>query len=135
MDKLDELRKISENSHNDKENQRYVLRYVVTAEILNIMEKNDIRKATLAKQLGYSKGHISRVLSGDRNMTLDTISDIAMALGVNIEFTLKEKKATQKHTEQDAFFWLISNDKREYNRQECGDDFVYGNPKIVPWVA
>jgi len=60
MDKLDELRKISENSHNDKENQRYVLRYVVTAEILNIMEKNDIRKATLAKQLGYSKGHISR---------------------------------------------------------------------------
>jgi len=135
MDKLDDFRKISENSQNDKENQRYVLRYVVTAQILNIMKEKHESKATLAKELGFSKGHISRVLSGDRNMTLDTISDIAMALGVDIEFTMKAKKETRNHIEQTGFFELISNDGNKYKQQESETDFFYIDAKIVQGVA
>jgi plasmid maintenance system antidote protein VapI len=107
----------------------------VTAEILNIMKENGIRKVTLAQELGYSKAHIARLLGGDRNMTLDTISDIAMALGMDVEFTMRPKKVVQNSTEHTGFFELISNDASRYNQEEPEVDSSYSDAKITSWVA
>lgn len=91
--RIDRFIEIAKNSSTDMEIQRYVMRNMVTAEILNSMENLDISKTELASRLNFTKGHISRILSGDRNMTLDTISDIALALGVRFSFsTVFEKK-------------------------------------------
>ena len=84
---IDRFIEIAENSSTDKEIQRYVMRTMVTGEILNTMEALGVNKSDLAAMLHCTKGHISRMLSGDRNLTLDSISDIAVALGIRVSFS------------------------------------------------
>ncbi|ASN68820.1 hypothetical protein 7AX3_78 [uncultured Caudovirales phage] len=58
------------------------LTFDVTEEILIIMEDKGITKKDLADKLGKSKAYISQLLSGSKNMTLRTLSDLCFALGV-----------------------------------------------------
>lgn len=48
------------------------------------MEDERITKSELAKRLGKTKGFVTQVLSGNRNLTLRTIADIADALGFRV---------------------------------------------------
>ncbi len=59
------------------EQERAVL--LATEEILNLMEREGISKADLAKALGKSKAYITQALSGGRNMTLRTLAGFAWA--------------------------------------------------------
>ncbi len=52
---------------------------LATEEILQLMEREGISKADLAKALGKSKAHITQALSGGRNMTLRTLAAFAWA--------------------------------------------------------
>jgi len=47
-------------------------------------------KADLARALTTSKSNVTQLLSGDRNMTLTTLSDIASALGLSPNIYLAE---------------------------------------------
>jgi transcriptional regulator with XRE-family HTH domain len=53
----------------------------VTEEIWKAMEEAGINKTQLAERMGSTRGYISQVLNGSRNMTLRTLSDICFALG------------------------------------------------------
>lgn len=53
----------------------------VTEEIWKAMEEAGVTKAELANRMGATKGYVSQVLSGSRNMTLRTLADICFALG------------------------------------------------------
>ena len=48
------------------------------------MEDAQLSKSGLAARLGKTKGFVSQVLSGNRNLTLRTIADIADALGFRV---------------------------------------------------
>lgn len=52
----------------------------VTDDLLVVMEDNGVSKHELARRLGKSKSFVSQILSGRRNMTLGTFSDICFAL-------------------------------------------------------
>ncbi len=52
----------------------------ITDELLIIMEDNGVTKQELARRLGKSRSFVSQILSGRRNMTLGTFSDICFAL-------------------------------------------------------
>lgn len=54
------------------------------------MEALNVSKAELAKRLGCSKAHVTGLLSGSRNMTLETLSHIAHALGCRADVRLVE---------------------------------------------
>ncbi|CAH7000181.1 helix-turn-helix domain-containing protein [Vibrio splendidus] len=56
--------------------------YTVTEDLLMIMEDKGVSKAELARKLSKSKSYVTQVLSGSRNMTLGSLSDICFALGV-----------------------------------------------------
>lgn len=56
----------------------------VTEQIESVMKKKDINRTELAKLMGVSKSHISRLLSGDRNMRLSTVQKIVDTLGVPV---------------------------------------------------
>lgn len=58
---------------------------VVTEAIATAMEQANMRRADLAEVLGKTKGHVSQVLSGRRNMTLNTLGDILWACGQELE--------------------------------------------------
>jgi transcriptional regulator with XRE-family HTH domain len=63
----------------------------VTEQLWEAMDKAGQSKADLAKRLDCSKAHISNVLSGNRNMTLRTLSDIADALGCEVTVKIAPK--------------------------------------------
>jgi len=52
----------------------------------------DISKTDLAKRLGKTKGFVSQILSGGRNLTLRTIADVCWALGYAPHFELKRER-------------------------------------------
>ena len=61
------------------EQERLILE--VTELICGIMEEERISRSELAKRLQKSKGHVSQLLDGSRNMTLRTLAEILSALG------------------------------------------------------
>ena len=54
----------------------------VTERICEAMEEQRINRVQLALKLGKSKGYISQLLDGSANMTLRTMSDVFLALGL-----------------------------------------------------
>ena len=54
------------------------------AERLILRTTENITRVDLAKSIGKSKGHISQLLNGKRNMTLRTLAEIAFALNVRV---------------------------------------------------
>lgn len=71
-----------------------------TEEIWRILEETNISKADLAKKMGVTKGHISQILNGSRNMTLRTLADICFALDcqpmLRLELKPKEQEIGQE---------------------------------------
>ena len=68
----------------------------VTEDILVAMEDLGITKSELARRLGKSKPRITQLLGGSSNMTIGTLSDIAVELGLNLDKTFKEY-SVQRH--------------------------------------
>ena len=52
-----------------------------TEAVWSALEHAGINKSELAERLGTTKGYVSQVLSGSRNMTLRTLADICFAVG------------------------------------------------------
>ncbi|MFT4929423.1 MAG: plasmid maintenance system antidote protein VapI [Phenylobacterium sp.] len=70
--------------------------YNVTEDLLVILEDMNISKKELARRLGKSRSYVTQILSGSRNMTLGTLSDICYALGFTpqIKLPVQAAKAT-----------------------------------------
>jgi len=56
-----------------------------TERICELMAKHDISRAQLARRLGKSRAYVTRMLNGQPNMTLKTLTQIAVALGEGID--------------------------------------------------
>ena len=67
---------------------REELIYNVTEDLLVAMEDAGISKADLARKLSKGRAFVSQILSGQRNMTLGTFSDICLAIGVEPQIQL-----------------------------------------------
>lgn len=61
------------------EQERLILE--ATEGICLSLAKRDMQRTELADALGTSRAHVTQLLSGSRNMTLRTLSDLAHALG------------------------------------------------------
>ncbi len=87
----------------DEKSRKMLLRFNVTDEILTIMEEKSITKSMLARKMKMSPAHISQILSGHRNFTLDTLTSISMALEHRVEINFKEEKSIDSfHKESKA---------------------------------
>ena len=64
----------------------------VTEAIWKAMEEAGVTKAGLAKKMEATKGHVSQVLNGSRNMTLRTLADICFALDHKPSLRLEARK-------------------------------------------
>lgn len=64
---------------------------VEVAETLSrLMDEHGISRAELARQLGKTPAFVTKLLSGENNFTLRTLSDIAFAMERSIHFSLGE---------------------------------------------
>lgn len=87
----------------DRAFAREALVYNVTEDILLTMEDRGISKKELASRMGKSRAFVSQVLSGARNMTLGSFSDICFAIGVKPSISLvSENSSTPRDTGYNA---------------------------------
>ncbi len=79
----------AENYDTNPDVQKETLKILVTGEILKVMQEKSINKAELAKRLRTTPANVTQMLNGNRNLTLDSLYDIACALGsrVNVSFS------------------------------------------------
>ena len=71
----------------------------VTETICELLEKEKISRKELADRLGKSKGFVSQLLNGGRNLTLRTVADILHVLGYKVTLTpYKEGEQRQERT-------------------------------------
>ena len=59
----------------------------VTETLCELLEKEKVSRKELAERLGKSKGFISQLLNGGRNLTLRTVADILHVLGYKVALT------------------------------------------------
>jgi len=64
-------------------------------DVLDAMRTQSVTRAELARRLGTSPGHVTRLLSGSGNLTLATMSRMAFALGLELRTTLLPMTAAQ----------------------------------------
>ena len=82
---------------------RESLVYNVTEDILVLLEDLDVTKNELAKRMGKSRSYVTQVLSGARNMTLGTLSDICFALEAKPQVEVHfDKKSVRKNAEWES---------------------------------
>src|SRR4030042_6405897 len=68
----------------------------VTETLCELLEKEEVSRKELADRLGKSKGFISQLLNGGRNLTLRTVADILHVLGYKVSIIpQKEEKRRQ----------------------------------------
>jgi transcriptional regulator with XRE-family HTH domain len=60
-----------------------------TETIVGLLEEQGISRRELATRLGKSKGFVSQLLSGERNMTLRTLADLGYVLGYRFSLSLR----------------------------------------------
>lgn len=64
----------------------------VTETICAVLNENKVSRSELAERLGKSRALVTQILSGDRNLTLRTLSDVAEVLGCRMRFSMIDRK-------------------------------------------
>jgi transcriptional regulator with XRE-family HTH domain len=59
------------------------------------IERKGLTQNQVAEKIGTGKSNLSRTLNGDRNMTLDTLFQIADAIGCRVEVEIVDKSVKQ----------------------------------------
>jgi transcriptional regulator with XRE-family HTH domain len=59
-----------------------------TEDVCVLMQKQGISRAELARRMGTSRAYITKLLDGNANFTLETITKVAMALGAAVHVHL-----------------------------------------------
>lgn len=63
----------------------------VTESICEILEEKKIERKQLAEKMNRTKGYISQLLNGHRNMTLNSLAEIAYVLGYTPKIVFEKK--------------------------------------------
>lgn len=89
----------------------------VTETLCELLEKEKISRKELAERLGKSKGFVSQLLNGGRNLTLRTVADILHVLGYKVALrphkihgeTIKTLSSKKKvHAAEEAQFFNLN---------------------------
>jgi transcriptional regulator with XRE-family HTH domain len=70
----------------------------VTETICNILDSEHISRKELADRLGKSKGFVSQLLNGGRNLTLRTIADNFHVLGYKVTLATHKKEVKRQES-------------------------------------
>lgn len=75
---------MNDNRNKEEDYERLVeqesLILAATEMIEQLLEESETSRKELADRLGRSKGFVTQILAGDRNMTMRTLADLAFAL-------------------------------------------------------
>ncbi len=120
----------------DRAFAREDLVYNVTEDLLVFLEDNNISKKELARRLGKSKSYITQVLSGSRNMTLGSFSDICFSLGFKpeIKIPVHEEPIAEKTANTWGTFGKINNTEKTKKKLIKHESNVIDRTNPEHWV-
>jgi transcriptional regulator with XRE-family HTH domain len=81
----------------------------VTEALSEMLEREGVSKTVLAQRLGKTKGFVSQILAGGRNLTLRTIADIADALGYRIRIVFSKEIKRKRKTKDEEFLSAVGD--------------------------
>jgi transcriptional regulator with XRE-family HTH domain len=64
--------------------------------VAEVIAEQGFTKAELAERLGKTKGWVTQVLGGYRNMTLRSRADVADAPGVRVRVVMEQRSSSRK---------------------------------------
>lgn len=76
----------------------------VTELLSAMLRKEGISKVELARRLGKTKGFVTQILSGSRNLTLRTVADVADALGYKIELRASRGRRDARNSKHRKYY-------------------------------
>lgn len=76
-----------------------------TEVISALMQQKGVSRSELARRLGKSKSYVTRLLGGNANMTVGTLSDVFVALGSTIRFRATCSRNTAANLRDDNAIW------------------------------
>lgn len=94
MDTLGSLLLDIHNSVSDEEKYFADLKYAFSRELFNYLKEKNINKKDFAKKLGKTEKYVSKILSGDRNLTLWDISLILSSINASLKFQIIENSSS-----------------------------------------
>jgi transcriptional regulator with XRE-family HTH domain len=68
----------------------------VTETLCELLEKENTSRKELAERLGKTKGFVSQLLNGGRNLTLRTVADILHVLGYKVSLVPQKLEIQQR---------------------------------------
>lgn len=66
------------------------------------MERQGLTKAALAERMGRTRGDITQILSGSRNLTLRTLAEVADALGCKVQLAVVPARGAGRQAQRSA---------------------------------
>src|SRR5947199_1816019 len=66
-----------------------------TEALARALRSSGLTQSELAARLGKTKGFVSQILGGGKNLTLRTLADVAGALGCKVQIQLRAEKAVK----------------------------------------
>lgn len=111
---------------------REELVYNVTEDILVALEDLSVSKKELARRLGKSRSYITQILSGARNMTLGTLSDICFALGVKPKVMIPAESVLETLQRRGEISWKMEahESKTEEMIRKSENVYDYRDSKV-----
>jgi transcriptional regulator with XRE-family HTH domain len=82
--KMVQDKRCDQNLDRAKRYQFAQLELAVTELLCELMEKNNVSRAELARRVGVKPPYVTRILRGQTNLTLKTVSDFFFALGRSV---------------------------------------------------
>ena len=105
----------------------------VTETLCELLDKEKVSRKELADRLGKSKGFISQLLNGGRNLTLRTVADILHVLGYRASLTpFKEGEQRQKSNDKERTPYIFPKSP-EVIRQSFESTFADGYSTIAAY--
>ena len=84
-----------------REYESATLRFTVAAQTQNYLDRAGLQAKDLAQRIHKSKAWVSKLLSGRQNATLNTLAEIALALGARWQIDLEQAEKVGTLAEQD----------------------------------
>jgi transcriptional regulator with XRE-family HTH domain len=90
------LEQLRQTETYDKE----IVRHEISEQIHEAMEREEVKPAELARRLGKSRAYVTKILQGNANFTIDSLVQIARALGYRYAPVFVSKSTSDEATYQ-----------------------------------
>jgi len=102
----------------------------VTEDVCKILKEDQLTRSKFAHIMGKTRGYVSQLLNGRRNITLRVLSDIAYRLGYHVNIIFKARIAKSEQLSLKLDWDMSQKNILPENKVNVADDYISFGPKI-----